>query len=355
MRLVARRQQPSELVLAVSDTGIGIPADDLGSVTEPFKIASNSTEERGAGLGLSIVQRLVSAMNGRLEMSSRIGVGTRVEVVLPLVIASGPMFGRGAELRESLKVLVVEDDPVNQQLAVSQLERLGALASVAGSGEVALEMLVAGQFDAVLMDHQLPGISGIEATRRIRASDSSFASIPVIGLSASASEADRRRFLEAGMNDFVAKPASIDDLHSSLAAATSDASADPRVEDAVARSEQHWEMTIDAATLETLASELGSTDTVVMLVKTFLAELGGRVDAILGAPDTVTSGRAAHTLKSSARLLGAAPLAGLCANIEKDGDGIDELSGVADIARGGLEAWLANVADRTGETARGGG
>ena len=121
----------------------------------------------------------------------------------------------GHELPAGLKVLVVEDNPVNQELAKSQLKRLGLSAHVVGTGEEALELLDASPdlvYDVVLMDHQLPGISGIETTRRIRERSDDVAGIPVVGLSASASADDADAFLAAGMDGFIAKPASLTDL-----------------------------------------------------------------------------------------------------------------------------------------------
>ncbi len=231
VELVVRRADEGMLNLSVIDTGIGIPADERDTVLEPFQVASTGGAERGAGLGLSIVHRLVQAMDGRLTMTSEVGRGTRFDVRLDLEPCDAVVAERSAELPSGLRILVVEDNPVNQQLARSQLTRLGLVPIVVGAGEEAIELLdddSGPSIDVVLMDHQLPGISGIETTRQIRERSDANASLPVIGLSASASRADADAFLAAGMNDFLAKPASLADLAGALACARS---ADPsRVE-----------------------------------------------------------------------------------------------------------------------------
>ena len=322
VRLVVRPGADGSVSFAVIDTGVGIPDDEQDTVLEPFRVASTGGEQRGAGLGLSIVQRLVAAMKGRLSMTSVVGEGTRFDLALPLERSAPPVPTDGRRLPAGLRVLVVEDNPVNQELAKSQLQRLGLTAHVVGSGEEALELLDGAPdlvYDVVLMDHQLPGISGIETTRQIRERSDDVAGIPVVGLSASASANDADAFLAAGMNGFIAKPASLTDLASAIGRAierTPQAPADT----AEADPHDHRLPHLDVAALDLLIADLGDREVVASLIETFLAELDERVDTINDGHangHAESAQRAAHTLKSSARLLGATRLGDSCASIEQ--------------------------------------
>ncbi len=308
---------------SIADTGVGIPADEIDSVMRPFQTGSTGGDSRGAGLGLAIVQRLVSAMHGSLTLHSVLGTGTTFTVVLPLPVADAPA-PRAVEQQQcsEISVLVVEDNPVNQQLARSQLARLGMTPVIVGSGEEALELLDRPDhphFDVVLMDHQLPGIDGVETTRRIRTLGASVASIPVIGLTASASATHRESFLNAGMDGFLAKPATMDDIRNAINEVLDDKWVRPAEAAAAAAPVAVQAATVQTAVLAKLAGELGDRIIVVELVTSFLAELPKRGTAItsaIAAGDTAAAGRAAHTLKSSARLLGANTLADMCQEIE---------------------------------------
>ena len=345
VQIVVRREGDGALVISVIDTGAGIPADEQAAVLEPFRVASTAGEARGAGLGLSIVQRLVTAMGGRVTLTSKIGEGTRFDVVIPLRTAKPPETQQTDELPPGLRVLVVEDNPVNQQLARSQLDRLGVEAVIVDRGEAGHAMLLdpdAGRFDAVFMDQQLPGWNGTEATEHIRAEGGELATIPIIGLSASASSDDRDAFLASGMTDFVAKPASLDDLSSALKRAVFEtAPPAPPETHAPAQSPDEETPALDHGVLGQLADELGSPDIVRDLVGTFLDELDTRVLAIVGDDET-ESRRAAHTLKSSARLLGASALADRCASIEQDGGSTDAVEQLARRTESAFRDWLTS-------------
>jgi PAS domain S-box-containing protein len=351
VQLVVRPEADDRLLFSVIDTGVGIPLDEQAAVLEPFRVASTAGDRRGAGLGLSIVQRLVTAMNGQISLSSVVGEGTRFEVRLPLRTSAAPATAVPAGLPAGLVVLVVEDNPVNQHLARSQLERLGATPIVVGSGEDGVAFLAdpsSPHVDAVLMDHQLPGVSGIEATQQIRQLPGAVAATPVVGLSASASNADRDAFISAGMNDFVAKPASLGDLRNAIGAAVSADRRQPQALPATAASptgnpapDVVAGTAIDVAVLETLAADLGSSEIVADLIDTFLDELPGRMLAITSAvgDDPTAAKRAAHTLKSSARLLGAAGLADACAEIEREGASTREMELLASDVEAAMRAW----------------
>ena len=209
------------MLFTVSDTGIGIREEDLDTIFEPFKQLDGSLTRRygGTGLGLGIVRRLVAAMEGHISVESEQGQGTcfhftikvrRPAAEKPLIFApSGGATLSGVPR----KVLIVEDDPVNMIALRRIVEKLGHVASYAENGQQGLETLSQGDFDAVLMDIQMPVMDGLEATAAIRASDSpQIRSIPIVALTAHAMRGDRERFLRAGMDDYLAKPVDLQEL-----------------------------------------------------------------------------------------------------------------------------------------------
>jgi len=254
----ALEERPGETVLdlVVQDTGVGIPEDAQSRIFEPFRQAGASFERRrqGTGLGLAIVKRLAAAMGGGVSLHSREGEGTRITVRVrleqssvqppsasetgrtrtvadrgghqPLYAPASPApapappvaggWATAASL-DGLRVLVVEDDHLNRLTAVKLLERLGCVADGAPGGAEALACLEHNAYDAVLMDIQMPGMDGMETTRRIRASSRPEVSeLFVAAVTAHALKGDREVFLRAGMNDYLSKPVDIDELRAVL-------------------------------------------------------------------------------------------------------------------------------------------
>ncbi|SFL57848.1 two-component system, NarL family, sensor histidine kinase EvgS [Desulfomicrobium norvegicum] len=204
----------------VKDTGIGIAQDRLGDIFEPFRQVENSFTRsyQGAGLGLSIVQRLVGLMHGEITIESSPGEGTSVHVVLPFKMdrenPSKTVEPAAIKTGAGFRVLLVEDDPSNRIPTQKLLEKAGHEVALAENGRQALELLAENDFDCVLMDIQMPVMDGIEAARIIRESVvlGPKRNIPIIALTAYAMEGDREKFLAAGMNGYVAKPVEIDSL-----------------------------------------------------------------------------------------------------------------------------------------------
>ena len=203
--------------LTVADSGIGIPADKLGSIFDAFSQAENSTTRKygGTGLGLSIVDRLVKLMHGSIRVESTPGVGTRFLLSLELENTTGTLE-KAAPLDEAAarqrltgkRVLLVEDTPVNQKIGEKLLARYGCLVTLAGDGLQALAAVERETFDLVLMDVQMPEMDGIEATHRLRQREleGRLPRLPIIAMTANAMAEDRDSCLEAGMDDFIAKP-----------------------------------------------------------------------------------------------------------------------------------------------------
>ena len=213
------------VAFAVADTGIGIEPEAQQRIFRPFEQADGSTSRRygGTGLGLAIVSQLVRQMGGEVTLESEPGRGSRFsfEIDLPAVegateAAPGARTA-GAAARHGLRVLLVDDNPVNLKLAVRLLEREGHRPATASDGRQALAALAAEPFDVVLMDVQMPVMDGLEATAELRRREAgSGRRVPVIALTAHAFPEDRTRCLAAGMDGYLAKPVAREQLLDAL-------------------------------------------------------------------------------------------------------------------------------------------
>jgi signal transduction histidine kinase/CheY-like chemotaxis protein len=220
-----RRERVSVVDLAIVDTGVGIPADKLEYVFEKFTQADTSTTRRfgGTGLGLAISRGLTQLMGGSLSVVSEPGQGSTFTARLPFGRADGtsapPMPATSdawRPLSRPLRVLVVEDNPTNQRVAVHLLKKLGATADVAVDGVDAINHVRANTYDVVLMDCHMPVMDGLEATRAIRNLSGPNAQVPVVAMTASAMQDDRAACVAAGMNGYVSKPVDLHALHQAL-------------------------------------------------------------------------------------------------------------------------------------------
>ncbi len=223
VRLGSAGRESVAIVFAVEDTGIGMTAAQVAELFQPFtQVDSSSTRRRtGTGLGLSISMRLARAMGGTIDVRSEPGRGSVFEFTIPCVLVEAkraPSAGIVDDRKTSLagaRILVVEDDLVNQLVAKGVLEAAGALVTIASNGREALSRIRPGAFDMVLMDVQMPDMDGIETTRRLR-ENPALADLPIIAMTASAMAGDRERLLEAGMNDYLAKPVRVAAVYATL-------------------------------------------------------------------------------------------------------------------------------------------
>jgi CheY-like chemotaxis protein len=206
------------LRFTVNDTGRGISPDVLPRLFDAFEQAdpSISREFGGTGLGLAISQRLAALMGGRITVRSNPGQGSAYELVVEAQVSHGaderdPAADYAGAMRPDLRILVAEDNAVNRKIVEALLSPLGAAIAFAGNGAEALDVLHTQVFDLVLMDIQMPILDGVEATRRLRASDGPNAGIPVIALTANVMEDQCQAYLAAGMDGWISKP--IDPQH----------------------------------------------------------------------------------------------------------------------------------------------
>lgn len=207
--------------ISVEDTGVGIPDEVLQTIFEPFVQASAVRDRtRGAGLGLAIARMLVERMGGTLGVESRVGLGTKFHVDVPLAeLAYSEVTADEVTLEQDLvglRVLVADDNPVNQVILRRLVESIGHEVVVVGDGEAAVRAVADGVFDVVLMDLHMPGMGGLEATRHIRAMGRPRPP-HVLGLTAAAESEVRVACLEAGMDAVVTKPVSRELLRRTIA------------------------------------------------------------------------------------------------------------------------------------------
>jgi PAS domain S-box-containing protein len=212
---------------SVSDTGIGIADEHLSRLFQPFSQVDEgyARTHQGAGLGLSISKRLVELMGGGLSVVSESGVGTTVSFALSFAVDTGldrsaPPDREPQVNLAQMRILLAEDDPVSAMAAAAMLGKAGARVTRVEDGLEALDMLAKSAFDLVLMDVQMPGLDGVEATRRIRAGQAGEGSrtIPIIAMTAYAMNGDKEAFLESGMDGYLAKPVSVKDLLQAIGA-----------------------------------------------------------------------------------------------------------------------------------------
>ncbi len=217
LSLTSRRlpdQQRAELHFAIADTGVGIPKQKVYAIFDEFTQVDGSTTRKygGTGLGLSITRKLVELHGGRIHVESEPGRGSVFHVLLDLPVA-GPVPAEAApntaetvaHPHQPARILIAEDNPVNQKVAAVLLGKRGYQTTVVNHGREAIDALEHAEFDLVLMDLQMPVLDGIEATKLIR-QDARWHDLPIIALTAHAMQGDRERCLAAGMNEYVPKP-----------------------------------------------------------------------------------------------------------------------------------------------------
>ena len=202
-----------KLCFEVQDTGIGIAREDVRRLFRPFSQLNNeltTNEQKGTGLGLHLCRELLTMMDGSIEVQSTLGEGTTFRCWLPVEPAEPAGYetqsipDAESQLRKPLRILVVDDNPINRRVIGLQLEKMGHDPTLATGGREAVTTVDEEVFDLVLMDCQMPDMDGLEATRKIREKHSD--ELAIVALTAFSEESQREACLEAGMDDFLTKP-----------------------------------------------------------------------------------------------------------------------------------------------------
>ena len=335
-----------EVLFSVQDTGIGMNPETIGRLFKPFVQADGSSTRKygGTGLGLSISKNLVELMGGSVSVVSTPSSGSDFHFTLPFKVgpyrqperiisgASGLDGLRGA------RVLLVEDNEINRDLCLEILHSAGMVVETAMDGRQAVEAVREGVFDVVLMDMQMPVMDGFEATSEIRG-DPSFASLPIIAVTAGAMNGERERALAAGMDDFITKPFDIANLLRTIADWVSK-SGSPARPGSPGRPAFVPSPTVSSPTAGTAGTRFSSSiplDSRLLDVQTALKRLGGDERLLLGLmrrfrqnhsntfadlqqdlvrSDYKAAERRVHTLKGLAGSIGAVSLQSACEPLE---------------------------------------
>jgi Signal transduction histidine kinase len=215
--LAERRAASVLLHFYVKDNGIGLTSEQQARLFQPFSQADDSTTRKygGTGLGLAISKQLVEMMNGNIWIESEFGTGSTFHFTVEMqeqkntstvVQPDAPTrLSETVTRLQGARILVEEDNEINQEIAIALLEMSGLIVEAANNGQEALDRLASREFDGVLMDCQMPVMDGYEATRQIR-QQAKFKHLPIIALTANAMEGDKEKVIEVGMNDHIAKP-----------------------------------------------------------------------------------------------------------------------------------------------------
>jgi signal transduction histidine kinase/DNA-binding NarL/FixJ family response regulator len=315
--------------LAVSDTGIGLSAEQVARLFQPFVQANSSTTRQfgGTGLGLSIVQRLAQAMGGDVAVESAPGVGSIFTVTLtldaapadsPLKALLRPVAAISARPGDHLRVLVVEDHPVNREVVVLQLKLLGIVADTVENGVQALEAWAPGRYAAVLADIHMPHMDGHELARRLRAAEADRGNIrtPIVAITANAMKGEEEHCLASGMDACLVKPVTIERLRATLERwlqFQAESSSEALVED------NEPTAAIDRSVLGAWLDESAAIDALLAKFRETMVEAAREIDTSSRTGDLAKLAAAAHRLKGAAQAVGANGVGSAAGALEQAG------------------------------------
>ncbi len=318
------------LSFSIADTGIGIPPEMHRAIFEPFTQADGSTTRKygGTGLGLSISAGIVELMDGKIWVQSDPGKGSTFYFTIALELpardashALQPPAHAVQTAKRRMEILVAEDNSVNQRLAARLLEREGHSVTIAGSGQEAVDLFEQRPFDLILMDVQMPGLDGLQATARIREKErASGRRVPIVAMTAQAAESDRLRCLESGMDAYVTKPVHVPALLKMIESVGAGGNS------------MNTESSAEGAQVEAQLRQLdeslalsrvgGDVDLLKEVIGLFLDDYPGtfeKIKSAVSASDATALEHHAHSLKGSVSTFGAGRAFEAAFELEKQG------------------------------------
>lgn len=331
----ARDDKKITIRFEITDSGIGIPKDRQHILFSPFTQVDGSTTRKygGTGLGLAISKQLCELMGGQIGVESEDGKGstfwfTAVFEVMDQALLHEPeaMAIRTAiphSTRRDKRILIAEDNPTNQIVAIKILEKLGYNADIVENGREAVNALRKTPYDLVLMDGQMPEMDGIEATKLIRGGTSGVINraVPIIAMTAHAIKGDREKYLNSGMNDYLTKPVDSFELEKALdrwlsitdngAAATVVPTADDNIPAVDTTTEKATESAAEPIVFDRagfLSRLMGDEELVKVLAEAFLSDIPSQIDKLktaFGKGDLILAGQQGHKIKGASANIGA--------------------------------------------------
>jgi len=350
-RAIEKHTESVLLRIEVEDTGRGIPADQIERIFQPFEQIDDSLSRRetGTGLGLAICRQLMEMLDGTMGVTSEVGRGSTFWMQLPLECREPlrpdeePSLVMNTDLRPG-SILLVEDNLVNREVARARLESMGIRVEEAHDGEEAVRAVAQTRYDLILMDIQMPGCDGLEATRRIRAAERAAGQqpVPILGLTAHVGDESRRSCREAGMMEMLNKPFTREQINEALSRWLPTET----VSRPILPVRPHMaELVLDPAVVSSLREldEARGGDLLDKLVDEYISSANQHIARLrtgLADADIATLRRESHTLKSASASVGATRLAELTDALEAaPGDRLTELGRLLDA----VESEMARV------------
>lgn len=329
------------ILFSVKDTGIGIREEDRERLFEKFERLDHAKNRNveGTGLGMSIVVGLLEAMHSKIEMKSVYGEGSEFYFVLKQKIVSAATIGkyelgaartlpeidRETYIAPAARILIVDDVALNLQVACGLLKGLQMRIDTAESGAEAIELVQDNRYDVILMDHMMPGMDGIEASKRIRelaelTGDSYYTEVPILALTANALSGMKEKFLEEGLQDFIGKPVEGRELERVLHKWLPKEKIVAEEQEKEQNTEQEWDIHISGLDVAAAKIYAPEKEMYVNMLRSYLKAIPGtkaNIGQFTAEEDRENYTITVHGLKSASKLIGATEISELARQLEE--------------------------------------